>query len=209
MRLLPSLAAMSLVAGTASAVPLELTTNGDFETGDDTGFTSFPTSNSTFLVAPAFASTGLFGGEVNNPGGSPSSAVIKQANIGQGIVEPGDTIEISFDARGETAAGGVVFPEFFSELDGGGVSKAEILGGGPLPLSSAFQTFSFTTTAGDNVDGGVSLQFAVITGGDANSAARLEVDNVSVTVDVIPEPAGLAALGLGGLALLARRRSAA
>lgn len=186
-------------------VPLELTVNGGFESGDATGFTSFPSAGSTFVVSPAFASTGGFGAEVFN--NSPASAaVIQQLGIGQGVVVTGEEVSISFDARGETAAGGVVFAEFFSELAAGGTSRAEILGSGPLALTDAFQTFTFTTLTGPDVSGGVTLQFAVITGGDLGSTARFEVDNASVTVQRVPEPATALLLGLGGLAVLGRRR---
>lgn len=198
---------LTAFALSAHAAPVELTVNGGFETGDDTGFTSFPTPSSTFEISSDFASSGNFGAEVFNNTAA-SSAVIQQLRIGEGFVVSGEQVQISFDARGETTNGGVVFAEFFSELASEGVSSTEILGNAPLALSSAFQTFTFTTLTGSDVGGGVTLQFAVVTGGDAGSTARVEVDNLSVTVERIPEPASLAILGLGATALLARRRRA-
>ncbi len=62
-----------------------------------------------------------------DPGLLRCGIVIKQANRGIGLVNPGDEVTISFDYRGTTSAGGVIFAEFFSELSGGGTSKAEIL----------------------------------------------------------------------------------
>ena len=44
----------------------------------------------------------------------------------------GKQIDIQFDIRGQAGAGGVLFAEFFSEILPEGVSKAEILSGGPL-----------------------------------------------------------------------------
>jgi hypothetical protein len=183
------------------ALAAELTTNGGFETGDTTGWTEFPTANSTFLLTND-ANSGLFAAEVFN-NDLASSAVIKQANIGIGLVSPGDTIDISFAAKGLGTIGGVVIAEFFSEIDGGGVSSSEILGGGPLPLDiNNYQTFNFTTVAGPDVSGGVTLQFAVSTGAATGSTSLLFIDDVSVT----PEPSSLALLSLAGLGLLRRRR---
>ena len=188
-----------VIAGVATGQ--ELTTNGGFETGDTTGWESFPTANSTFNIT-SDSNSGNWAAEVFN-NDLASSAVIKQANIGIGLVNPGDTIDISFAAKGEGVIGGVVFAEFFSEVDGGGVSAGEILGGAPLPLTNEYQTFNFTTTAGPDVSGGVSLQFATVTGGGQGSVSILFVDDASV---VVPEPTTAALAGLGGLALLARRR---
>lgn len=192
-------AATCLVVSGVSAQ--ELTTNGDFETGDTTGWTEFPTANSTFNIT-SDASEGDWAAEIFN-NDSASAAVVKQANIGIGTVNPGDPITISFDAKGSFAEGGVSFAEFFSEIDGGGTSSSEILGGGPLPLTDSYQTFTFNTVAGSDVSGGVSLQFTATTGGAPGSTAVVFIDNVSV----VPEPATLGLMGLGGLAML-RRRSA-
>lgn len=196
-RLLTGFVCLSLISFASAA---ELTTNGGFEAGDTSGWTEFPTANSTFLLTND-ANSGTFAAEVFN-NDLVSSAVIKQANIGVGVVNPGDTIEISFAARGLGTVGGVVFAELFSEIDGGGVSKSEILSGGPLGLDqNNYQTFNFTATAGPDVSGGITLQFAVTTGGAAGSTSLLFLDDVSVT----PEPSSLVLI-LSSLGLLIRRR---
>jgi hypothetical protein len=195
------------VAFAGSATAQNLASNGGFETGDTSGWEYFPTAESNFGVN-GDANSGMFGGELFNinTGTGPAGALIKQANIGIGVVNAGDEIEIKFAAKGDFLVGGVGIVEFFSEIDGGGTSSAEILGGAPLFLASEsdYQEFTFTTFAGPDVSGGVTLQFVAATGGATGSLARFAIDDVSVRV--IPTPATAGLLGLGGLASLRRRR---
>lgn len=196
-------ALIAAVTGSAFA-GIELTTNGGFETGDTTGWSYFATPASTFGVDSTSPFAGGFNGNlVNLTDGS--AAVIKQANMGIGLVNPGDEITISFWAKNINGVGGVNFAEFFSEIDGGGTSSAQILGGAPLFASATDWTFyEFTTFAGPDVSGGVTLQFTATTGAIIGSTSQLLVDNVSVTV--IPAPGAMALLGLGGLVATRRRR---
>ncbi len=157
----------------------ELTVNGDFELGDTSSWQSFPTATSTFNVT-SDAASGNWAGQVYNDTLA-SSAVVKQANLGVGFVTPGSTVDISFAAKGTGEVGGVAFAELFSEIAGGGVSHAEILGGAPLALTTSWQTFTFSTTAGNDVSGGITLQFAAVTGGATGSTIDLFIDDVSVT----------------------------
>lgn len=189
---------------TAQAV--ELTTNGGFETGDFTGWTQFPTGAGQQTITNVNPSVGTFAASLNNDV-IRSNSLIKQANIGIGTVTPGMMIRISFDARGTYASpGGVAFAEFFSELSGGGTSKSEILSGGPLSLDAdpnKWKNFSFMTTAGPDVSGGVTLQLGAVNGPAAGT--HMFFDNVSV--QAVPEPATMAALGLGALAILRKKRN--
>jgi MYXO-CTERM domain-containing protein len=201
MKAMTTIAIIAAATATASA-GIELTNNGGFELGDTSGWDSFPTANSTFnLTSDAFE--GSFAAEVFN-NDLAAGAIVKQSNLGIGVVNAGDEIMISFAAKGEGAIGGVAFAEFFSELDGGGVSSAEILGGAPLGLTSDWQVFNFTAIAGPDVSGGVTLQFGAITGGAQGSVSVLFIDAVSVSV--VPAPGALALLGMGGLAVTRRRR---
>jgi hypothetical protein len=188
---------------TPAAAQVELATNGDFETGDTSGWQYFPTGDSTFIADPAAPPFGSFNGNLRNIA-TGSAAVIKQANLGIGQVDAGDEVTISFWARAFNTAGGVNFAEFFTELDGGGTSSSQILGGAPLSVTENWQQFSFITTAGPDASGGLTLQFTATTGANIGSISELQLDEVSVTI--VPAPAAATALALTGLVAMRRRR---
>jgi hypothetical protein len=177
-----AMAAVALGAGMAQAQPLELAVNGGFETGDLTGWSLFPTGPDQFTIETPGSGSDYAARIYNTvPTGA---ALMKNANIGIGLVQPEMEVTISFDARGSFAAGGVAFAEFFSEIDGGGVSLSVLLGGAPLALDPVtWTTFNFTTTTGVDVSGGVTLQLTATTGADPQSSADVYYDNISVTID--------------------------
>jgi hypothetical protein len=116
-------------------------------------------------------------------GGVGVDNLIKNANLEAGNLTPGSAVTVSFDMRGSlSGAGGVVFAELFSELDGGGVSKAEILSGGPLAPADVWTPYSFDTTLGPDVAGGVTLQLKVGCGAVEGCGADVYFDNVSIVV---------------------------
>jgi hypothetical protein len=199
------ISAFAILAAASTAMGgIELTTNGGFEAGDTSGWQYFATPASTFGVDSTSPYAGGFNGNLENLTEG-SAALIKQANMGIGLVNPGDEITISFWAKNINGVGGVNFAEFFSEVDGGGVSSSQILGGAPLFASATEWTFyQFTTFAGPDVSGGVTLQFTATTGAVIGSTSQLLIDDVSVTV--IPAPGAMALLGLGGLMAGRRRR---
>jgi len=180
------LAAIALVAGIAQADPVDLAQNGGFETGDFDGWSLFPTGEDQFTVVMP-GSEGDYAARIYNTVDA-SAALMKNANVGMGVVEANMEITISFDARGSLEVGAVAFAEFFSELEGGGVSASEILGGGPLALNAdpaVWTNFTFTTTTGPDVSGGVTLQLTGTTGADSASMADVYYDNVTMVVDAI------------------------
>jgi len=160
----------------------ELTTNGDFETGDFTGTVQF-LNGGTQTITTVNPSSGTYSANLNVVA-TQSDTVLKFANLSPGAFTPGQTVTISFDMRGSLDPGGVAFAEFFSELSGGGTSAAEILfGGGPIFPNAdpnVWTNFSTTALTGSDTSGGVTLQLKAATGG--GSLADIYFDNVSVTV---------------------------
>ncbi len=163
-----------------AGTPGELIGNGDFETGSVSGWQFAPSGNSAFNATSFQPNNGGWCGEIFNA--LPNSlAVIKQANLGIGVVQPGDSITISFSIRVQ-GTDSQALAELVSETSGGVPSVVEVLGGGPLPIPAwdiSWQQFSFTTAAGPDVSAGISLQITADTGFDPNSFVSVWVDDVS------------------------------
>ncbi len=155
-------------------------------TGDTSGGAEFvDTDGATFTVSSTQNNGGSFSGNLvadfGAGNGGPVDAVVKQANIGVGTVTPNTDYIVTFDLFGSlSGAGGVFFAEFFSELDGGGVSSAEILSGGPLTPTGTWTPYSFTVTTGSDVSGGITLQMKSSCGPIVGCAVDAYIDNVSI-----------------------------
>ena len=199
---------ITITAGAAflsSASAANIAMNGDFETGDTSSWQSLPSASSTFVVT-GDAQEGSFAGQLTNTAMG-SAAIIKQPNLGIGQIAPGDSIEITFFAKGSGVNGGVQFAEVFSEISGGGTSSSQILGGAPLFLTDTYTEYTFTTTAGSDISGGFTLQFNAATGAVQGSASEMFVDNVQITnLSAVPEPTSSVLLGLCGIIMMAHRR---
>ena len=166
----------------------DIAVNGGFESGDFTGWTQFSSGSQSIIMTNP--SEGSNCAQLNN--NVPASAsIIKNANVGVGTAVPNQNVTVSFDARGTLADGGVAFAELFSEISGGGVSKSQILGGAPLALNAdpnVWKSFSFPTTLGPDVSGGITLQLTATTGGAGTSLANMFYDNVKITLTAPPAP---------------------
>ncbi len=159
--------------------------------------------------------TGNFAGALSASQGdfsTSSTAVLKNANLGIGMVQPNSEVTVSFYARGTLTQNGVAFAEFFSEIEGGGTSSSEILGGTSLDLNSdpeSWKFFSFTTMTGPDVDAGLTLQFAAIVPALSFATSQLFIDDIRVEIDMdqIPLPASgwLLAAAVGVLGWRRRR----
>jgi hypothetical protein len=187
-KLMVLVAVCGLGAGLAQAALIDVSINGGFESGNFYGWSLFPSANDIIEIVSPGAS-GDFAAHIKNMQ-TTSGSVIKNANLlvlGEDYA-PGAPVKVSFDARGAGMAGGVAFAEFFSEIDGGGVSSAEILGGGPLPLDPdplVWTHFEFDVLTGPDTSGGLTVQFAAVTGADPNSMMDLYVDNLIVALDCV------------------------
>ena len=208
---------ITLFAGAAQAAITELAVNGDFETGDTSSWTTFldPPNNGSFAATTAQANGGSYSGNLvaDTSVASPSFPVVKQANVGAGLLVAGQAINVSFDLFGSLAgAGGVFFAKGFSEVSGGGTSKSELFSGGPLFPNGTWTTYNFTHIAGPDISGGFTLQLKTDCGANPGCVVDAYIDNVSITADVpaVPVPAAVWLFGSGllGLVGVARRKKA-
>jgi len=215
-------AAMLLCTGAAQAGFQDIAINGGFESGafndgtENASWQQFPNGGTQTIVTPGNGST--YAANLFVPTRSQTDPavdnLIKNANLGAGLLTPGASITVTWDMRGSLeGAGGVVFAELFSELDGGGTSKAEIYTGGPIFPSNDWESFSWTTTLGPDVDGGVTFQLKASCGPVEGCGVDAYFDNVTISTDVaaVPVPAAVWLFGSGLLGLIgvARRKKAA
>ena len=159
----------------------ELAVNGDVETGDLTGWTTFLNGGSITVVAdngPSAAGSSAINMNVTIPG----NPTLKQANLAAGQLTPGQQVTVTFDWKGSDASGGVVDAVLFSELAAGGVSQTDpILSGAGFPANWT-TVGPLNINIGPDVSGGITLQFTAICGGDAGCLSDIFIDNVSITV---------------------------
>ena len=156
----------------------ELLANGDFEAGD-VGCWQLLTSGVT--ISNTVSNGGTYSAELQ---GTPGPAVgLKMERFGTGLVKTNTSYTVQFDVIASVAFGeGGVFKAFtFSEgVDGGTVGATQhILTDNTTSFSTTSwetKTYTFTTPGNANqVEGGLSLLLEIV-----NSAARLNVDNISV-----------------------------
>jgi hypothetical protein len=156
----------------------QLAVNGGFEAGDLSSWTEIPNGGTITAVNDTASASTWF---VNLVAGPTNAPAISLAGLGVGTVMPGDTVDVSFDMCGTAAAGGVIFPALLSEVGGGGGATRVNLATIATP-PSVWTRYNYSTAAGPNVNGGVSLQLDVVCGADSGCAADVYFDNVSVTL---------------------------
>lgn len=228
-------AAVTCFAITASAVPVD---NFSFEVPDVDPFAYNPSDSTASGTGWDYSGgAGItqqqvaFAGDANGGylatdgtqlGFLQGNSEIAQ-NLAQGTSVGGAEYLIEFDAAGRTdnltaGAGGTPSAGELSVriTDVGGGNEMIVSPFTPIPVGPEgddpaapkdLYSFAYTFTNPESFgSGGFRLRFLhqpAATGGDVSTI----IDNVRVT-QVIPEPASLALLGLGGLGLLRRRRTA-
>lgn len=158
----------------------ELVVNGDFETGDDTGYILFQNGGSAMLDN-TIANGGTWSGKLETSG--PSNPAFKQEFIGTGTVSPGDEVTITFDHIGTIVPPGGIFNVLLFGEGAGGASFTHVFNPAPA-LVGTWTTFSgtFTIPMSADVSGGISFLIEAVCGGDAGCSVSANIDNVSVTV---------------------------
>jgi len=157
----------------------ELAVNGDFETGDLSGWELSP--NGGTITTTNDSSAGAFAVNLNiTAAGNPT---LKAANLGAGTLVPGQQLTVSFDWKGSDANGGVVDVRLFSELSGGGVSATEVIREGAGFPPDWTTVGPLVINAGPDVSGGVSLQFTAICGAVVGCVSDIYIDNVSIVAN--------------------------
>ena len=153
--------------------------NGDFESGDLSGWVTAGMSPSSTIDVVAGDNGPSFPGNnsvfMDNQV-SGLGLVLKQSTL-PGNAGPG-TVYYSFDLKlGQADLGGVFFVEIFAEQDGAGI----IAGSGVMgPYTPAdWTTFQGTFEAPLGTDF-LTIQFGAITGANIGSVSSMSVDNVSM-----------------------------
>jgi len=173
--------------------------NGDFETGDFTGWTLTQVPANRGSIALDTSGQGGRAGNVARliaagDATGTNDVLISQVALAAGTVAPGDSIDVSFDLYGSlTGAGGVVFVEvIFLDASGQDVGGRNFVGpAAPYTPTNTWTDHSGTVIAGTSVDGsqwdvsgGVTLQLKAACGAIAGGCGvDASFDNVTFTIN--------------------------
>jgi hypothetical protein len=157
--------------------------NGDFETGDSTGWIFFDattTNGGSVSVSDAESNGGAYStkitsGQFNNPG-------IKQERFGAGTISPNTEYQIQLDSKVESLVDGAVVNVLaFSESAVEG--EAAVLHNlGTIDVApGSWNTNTYTFTTAGTVSGGVSLLIEVVCGGATTCNGVVYIDNVTLS----------------------------
>ena len=164
----------------ASCPPVggELATNGDFEAGDLSCWEAI-TNGGTITADNTENNTGGGTWSAHVVTAGATNPTLKQNFLAEGTVMIGDTINVSFDMKGTTGAGGVIFPKLISE--GASGSDGPILETIAAP-TAGWTTYSYSPVITADVTLGITFEISVVCGAVAGCTADVFIDNVSVTI---------------------------
>lgn len=205
-----TLALLALAALGASASAVELVVNGNFSNGAPDTAPPWVLSgvNEAQGRWPLIANPNSFtGGNINSRAlgladytGANDSAAQTINTAGYGAAKL--TYRVVFHDA-ETVVGRDIFTLSF----GGTVLETFDFGSAPGSGNSLYHVFDRTYDLTPYFDGTAKeLRFAQVTDTSNFTSSGTYIDNVSIQAAPVPEPATLAALGLGALAMLRRRR---
>ena len=177
--------ALPLVGAVNDASAQNILTNGDFETGDLTGWGVFG-GNEEATVTVVTPGNGPSLPGVNhvlmNNTGEALGLLLKQTTV-PGTAVPG-TVYYLLDMNVlEAEVGGVAFYQIFVEAEGIGI-VADTGAQGPFFPSGGFETYTGTLEA-PALEGDpalfLTIQITATTGADVNSTCVVQLDNVALT----------------------------
>lgn len=176
--------ALTLMAGVAFADNLLI--NGDFETGDLTGWEVAGASGSSGVTAQSGdngpAAPGTYNGFMENNAEAMGLTLKQVTEVGIAIPGP---VMYSFDLKLDQAdAGGVLFVEIFAEQEGVGIIGGSGLMGPYWPWND-WQTYagSFEAPVGTSF---LTIQIMANTGANVGSNCIAHVDNVVLDQGTVP-----------------------
>ncbi|MCX2719832.1 carbohydrate binding domain-containing protein, partial [Lentiprolixibacter aurantiacus] len=160
-----------------------LASNGDFETGDETGWFVFQ-NGGTAALDNTLSNGGTWSGKltVGESGGNPA---FKQERIGAGTVAAGDVVQVQFDHIGSIVQPGAAVNVLLFGEGATGVSFTQVLTPGPV-LENTWTTYTgtFTIPGGTDVTDGISFLIETVCGaGVTGCSVTMNIDNVSVTLN--------------------------
>ncbi len=224
---------LSLAAGPASAAPVEVITNGTFETGTLAGWTvtDLVGGSGSYFIDDADGLTPFSFLPTVGPAAGSFYAVSDQTGPGTHALEQSFTIAagpasviLSFDMFvNDHDLGPIVDPigldhtgppNQHARVDilsagspafdtGAGVLANYYLGVDPGPIPNPYTSYLFDITALVGGGGTFDLRFAEV---DNSGNLNLGVDNVSILVTAVPEPSTLLLLGTGLIGLVGYSR---
>lgn len=186
----------SLLATASFASAVELVSNGNFDLGSSDWV---EVGSYTIVDAHGVGAFGTSGNKYAWLGGYDDAEDSLSQVINFGSLAGSATLSFDFEAGDFDFSGW----DFFM-LKLGGVTLDTIdLGDFADTLTGiSTKTYDVSTFVGT---GNRTLEFLTTT--DSSSACSAFVDNVSINATVAPEPGTMAALGLGAMALIRRRRA--
>ncbi len=173
------------LVGASNASAQNLLVNGDFETGDLTGWEQFGVGATSLLTIQSPDNGPSFGGTNNlyQDNRAEGLALGVKQGTGDGSAGPG-TYNYSFDLKLDNAGvGAVYFVEIFAEQANGGVLNQILLG--PLfPTPGVWTNYQGTFTATNANTDFLTMQFAAITGAVVGSVSLYHLDNAYIGLEV-------------------------